>query len=553
MEEFKIKITDICDLKFKGYKTYTDITKINIPYIKHLNVVIGKNGSGKSNFLEIIPILIGQRSIEELHAAICISKDMLANLSSCGGRGESYNNGYSIVKKHELIGTKITFSYAKQIFRSAFISQDNDNNSKLNKTDRNRIIEALNISLSNYAIIKLSANRDIRPEKDNKENKIFKETGENATSVVMNNLFGDSSPAELIEKDLLSDLNEIMSDDAQFTRIQALRDKDDLWEIYLTEKEGKRFPLSRCGSSLKTIILILLDLLVIPQVKDYKDKKIIFCFEELENNLHPALQRRLFEYLYQYAIKKDRPIFLTTHSHVAIDMFYNREKAQILHVEKEKNISSIHNVETYFDKVAILDDLCIKASDLFQTNGIIWVEGPSDRIYIKKWLEIFCGSKYIEGTHFQFICYGGKLLSHYSTDNVDNKINILLTNRNSAIVIDSDKKGKFHKINETKRKVRDEFKSKHKFCWITKGKEIENYLPKEAISQFTKSKMKQCGQFQIFSNYINSKYKNFRNKKVEFANQIKEYITKENSEKILDLKNQIEELYKQIEEWNKID
>lgn len=29
-----------------------------------------------------------------------------------------------------------------------------------------------------------------------------------------------------------------------------------------------------------------------------------------------------------------------------------------------------------------LDDLGVKASDLLQANGIIWVEGPSDRAYI---------------------------------------------------------------------------------------------------------------------------------------------------------------------------
>ena len=36
------------------------------------------------------------------------------------------------------------------------------------------------------------------------------------------------------------------------------------------------------------------------------------------------------------------------------------------------------------DNYDVLDDLGAKASDIFQSNGIIWVEGPSDRIYIKK-------------------------------------------------------------------------------------------------------------------------------------------------------------------------
>ena len=81
------------------------------------------------------------------------------------------------------------------------------------------------------------------------------------------------------------------------------------WEIFLQEK-GKRYALSKMGSGLKTIILVLANLLIIPKLKAYKNKKIIYAFEELENNLHPALQRKLFEYIYKYAGKSlwTRPI-----------------------------------------------------------------------------------------------------------------------------------------------------------------------------------------------------------------------------------------------------
>ena len=62
-------------------------------------------------------------------------------------------------------------------------------------------------------------------------------------------------------------------------------------------------------------------------------------------------------------------------------------------------------------------------------------------------------------------------------------ISILLTNRNAAIVIDSDKRKNNSKINETKKRVKNEFEKYGAFCWITKGKEIENYLEKEAIEE----------------------------------------------------------------------
>ena len=59
------------------------------------------------------------------------------------------------------------------------------------------------------------------------------------------------------------------------------------------------------------------------------------AFEEIENNLHPALQRRVFEYLYKYAVEHDVKMFITSHSHIAINMFYGRKKAKIFHVQKD--------------------------------------------------------------------------------------------------------------------------------------------------------------------------------------------------------------------------
>jgi len=89
------------------------------------------------------------------------------------------------------------------------------------------------------------------------------------------------------------------------------------------------------------------------------------------------------------------------------------------------------------------------------------------------------------------------------------------------------------------------------FSWVTKGKEIENYLPKSALETMLEITIrKECGQYSLFSDYVEKYYKNFSHKKVPFANKIKEYITFENSIRILDLKSQIEKLYKQMKKWN---
>lgn len=157
----------------------------------------------------------------------------------------------------------------------------------------------------------------------------------------------------------------------------------------------------------------------------------------------------------------------------------------------------------------------------------------------------------LAGRDFQYIYYGGKLLSHFSVDELKNKINILTTNHNSAIVMDSDKKNRNTQLNDTKKRIIREFSDRKLFCWVTKGKEIENYLPLIAINRIANTpKKRQCGQFDSFPNYIKKEYPTFGHDKVEFATKITPYITAQNSQDILDLKGQIEQLYKQIEQWN---
>ncbi len=320
----------------------------------------------------------------------------------------------------------------------------------------------------------------------------------------------------------------------------------------MTAKGNTRFALSKSGSGLKTILLTLINLYLIPELEEYKDKKIVYAFEELENNLHPAQQRKLFGYLYKYAENTGNRIILTTHSHVAINCFFDKEGTKLYHVIKSAGRSRLNEIENYIDKVEILEDLDVKASDILQSNGIIWVEGPSDRVYIKKWLEVFCQCEYEEGKDYQFLYYGGKLLAHYSCNNegIDNLISVLLTNRNSTIVIDSDKRNAKARINDTKRRIQSEFENNKLLCWITKGKEIENYLSVGALRERFCKKFNELGQYEVFPEYIKFVDDNFSSHKVDFAKRISNYITAENSESVLDLKKKIEQLYCEIKRWN---
>jgi len=546
-------------LRFKGYKSFTQ-EYVEILEFEKINVFIGKNNSGKSSCLDIIKDIIDPNELDknpflknglEIQLVHALSEEEIRYVFSENtfGGGIPTENHYMFGKNY--IGKKMNFRISvekdyrtrERDFQYQYVENKNVFEAEYNNY-WNQFGERMRSLWKEYEFRRLDAERNIVPEVESNDENINL-NGEGASNLIRKIINYSEYDENIVQEELLTALNAIIYPETTYEniKIQQVDDAGELkWEIFLQEK-GKRYALSKMGSGLKTIILVLANLLIIPKLKAYKNKKIIYAFEELENNLHPALQRKLFEYIYKYAQDNDIMIFLTTHSHVAINTFCDKEGTQIFHVEKQDGVSKMHKIDDYISKTTLLNDLDVRASDILQSNGIIWVEGPSDRVYIKRWLKIFGGDEIEEGRDYQFLYYGGRLLSHYTAEqDCEDLISILLTNRNAAIVIDSDKRKNNSKINETKKRVKNEFEKYGAFCWITKGKEIENYLEKEAIEEaFGKKVGKQCEQYQLFPEYIGPICPTF--KKVEFAQKVVPYVIQERASKMLDLEKQVKSLY----------
>lgn len=553
-------------LRFKGYKSFTQ-EYVEILEFEKINVFIGKNNSGKSSCLDIIKDIIDPNELDknpflknglEIQLVHALSEEEIRYVFSENtfGGGIPTENHYMFGKNY--IGKKMNFRISvekdyrtrERDFQYQYVENKNVFEVEYNNY-WNQFGERMRSLWKEYEFRRLDAERNIVPEVESNDENINL-NGEGASNLIRKIINYSEYDENIVQEELLTALNAIIYPETTYEniKIQQVDDAGELkWEIFLQEK-GKRYALSKMGSGLKTIILVLANLLIIPKLKAYKNKKIIYAFEELENNLHPALQRKLFEYIYKYAQDNDIMIFLTTHSHVAINTFCDKEGTQIFHVEKQDGVSKMHKIDDYISKTTLLNDLDVRASDILQSNGIIWVEGPSDRVYIKRWLKIFGGDEIEEGRDYQFLYYGGRLLSHYTAEqDCEDLISILLTNRNAAIVIDSDKRKNNSKINETKKRVKNEFEKYGAFCWITKGKEIENYLEKEAIEEaFGKKVGKQCEQYQLFPEYIGPICPTF--KKVEFAQKVVPYVIQERASKMLDLEKQVKSLYAVIKKWN---
>ncbi len=556
---------EIDKITIKNYKCFDEVGA-SIETLKCINVIIGKNNSGKSSVLDIFKFLTtnndsffknkrnGKSPELEFEHTIkehLIRKSFSETTSGGGIPGINhlqYGIGLVDYTLHYSISDK-GHNYFKNIDRGLVQEARPIINSYVSK---------ISFPLKGKQFSHLSAERDIQPETPI-ANINVSNNGNGATCLIQTIINRDNYDSNLIEKTLLEKLNEIIKPDIDFTRILVQQNEQDKWEIYFESAYDGRVPLSKMGSGVKTVLLVLILLFVKPEIEGKNASDYVFALEELENNLHPSLQRRLYYFIYKFAKSNNCVFFLTTHSNIVIDLYSSLDETQILHISKQEDKTTIKSILKATELKTILDDLEVRASDILQSNGIIWVEGPSDRVFINNWLKIL-DKDLIEGYHYSIMFYGGRLLSNLTFDYElinSELIPLLKLNTNSFVVIDRDGKSINAKLNDTKTRIQNEIGENK--AWITKGREIENYISNDALQKWLKE---EYGINNIIDNEPNTKLEDnissigkptegikYNLNKNKYATEIVKYIDETNFD-LLDLKPNLVNLIATIKKWN---
>ncbi|MWV42844.1 AAA family ATPase [Paenibacillus sp. HJL G12] len=252
--------------------------------------------------------------------------------------------------------------------------------------------------------------------------------------------------------------------------------------------QWRSFKLQDLGSGVLQFVVLLSALYMV------KDERANIFLEEIELNMHTKALVQLVHILEHEKDFEGHRYFLLTHSSAIVDQFSSNYSIYLF----EQNTDGSTNVQRCTQRTdlhRLLDEIGVRPSQLMQSNFVIWVEGPSDKLYLQKWIQLMAqarGKQYIEGKDYSFVYYGGALLHHYrvlvETEEEDmhhetnTLIDILRTSRYAAIVCDSDIGGE-----RTEFKARVQNISRHLdanpelkpyiFQWITAGREIENYVP----------------------------------------------------------------------------
>jgi hypothetical protein len=212
----------------------------------------------------------------------------------------------------------------------------------------------------------------------------------------------------------------------------------------------------------------------------------ILILEDPELGFHPLLQRRLLDTLSDI---EGLLAFLATHSNHIMD---SAAPAVSFHhlTSGLDGFRSIHAVEA--GDIRALSDLGVRPSSLAASNCVIWVEGPSDAIYLEAWLSA-AAPELKKWRDYSFSFFGGALLARMDVDGENDQLaRLLRINPSFFLVADSDRSKPSEQLGKGYlERVTGELPDER--FWITAGREIESYTSDDLLLRALRGKASTSG------------------------------------------------------------
>ena len=249
---------------------------------------------------------------------------------------------------------------------------------------------------------------------------------------------------------------------------------------------SEEYPIHNLGDGIQSIIILTF----LPFITQ---EPAFFFIEEPELFLHPGMQRKIMEF---FSSNKGNlnlhTFFLTTHSNHFLDLTIDFPDVSIFNFRKQFPIENVGEKESTFIVQAVdigdrssLECLGVRNSSVFLVNATIWVEGITDRWYLREMLRQYIDIhkedagflKIEEDVHYSFVEYGGSNITHWSfLDFKDNIAVETLCGKAFVIVDRDDPNKKLERKDELDKKLGKRLK-------ILEAREIENTLPSIVIRQ----------------------------------------------------------------------
>ncbi|MFN0722114.1 AAA family ATPase [Vibrio cyclitrophicus] len=294
--------------------------------------------------------------------------------------------------------------------------------------------------------------------------------------------------------------------------------------VYFKEGEKAERPIYDLGDGIQSIIILTFPVFM-------AEKPTMFFIEEPEHFLHAGLQRTLIE---TFAQHKEHMFFMTTHSNHLLDLAQERDDVSIQQVHQENSVTVVTPTQEYGD---LLDNLGVRASSVLLANCSIWVEGVTDKLYLRTYMKKYIQelrdnghttkanelNSYHENLHYVFAEYQGSNITHWAfgEEATDTQTPAKKLNKNILLIADADIDKKGNRTKDLKQALGDGF-------LLLEWKEIENYIPQNILVETAKARWETFRQTDGCSidRFANIKNNRFEKENEGIGRVLETYVTK---------------------------
>ena len=310
-------------------------------------------------------------------------------------------------------------------------------------------------------------------------------TGQDFYTLVHNYLLGS-----LADRDRIGGFQDFLSRSffggQQVAIIPRVNRGDELRNIlHVKVGEARERPIHDLGDGIAQVICLTLPMFLLA------DRDTLFFIEEPEMHLHQGLQRLLVQTILRGPGHEQRQTFLTTHSPQFLDLTLDEDGIAVyrcgstLQQRGEEDLEADHRFTVELvsgDRRPILRELGVHRSSVLLANCTIWVEGVTDRLYLRHFFSLYqeqlgpTAPRFMEDLHFAFVEYGGSNLKHWSiASDEPTAINVDFLCSEGLLIIDHDNaKWKDQLHEQLKEKLGDRF-------YRLPVREVENLLTFDTI------------------------------------------------------------------------
>jgi len=317
------------------------------------------------------------------------------------------------------------------------------------------------------------------PEKQKAENVI---TGENLYIELTQALLGEPKQRESVRA-YEQALSQYFFDGATISLIPKYG--EDTVSIKIGKDDQRS--VTQLGDGLQQVLILTYEAFL------KKDQRCAFFIEEPELHMHAGMLRQLMNF---YLNETKHFYFFTTHSNHLVDMVDESSEVMIQKFQKRQDPEtqqSYFQIDQCDRDRDLLAQLGVRPSSVYLSNCTIWVEGITDRLYIHRYMQRYLQDleatepslyaiyqRFMPNYHYSFVEYQGAGIVHWNF------------NEEQETVITSDQGLDAHAACAAPLLVADgDVDKKDRVAVLTKAlggnfqklpcKEIENTLPKLII------------------------------------------------------------------------